>query len=123
MAILTRIAKGTALTHTEMDANFKELDYRLHILASAPQITTDIDDGVLDEAAWNLVEWTTDYLEFQPDVGTAPSEQTKMKIIYDDKNQNHLSWVQEAWLSPSIISLYVNTLYIIEVIERTRPMV
>lgn len=47
MAILTRLSKGTALTHTEMDSNFKELDYRLHILASAPGITTDIDDGVL----------------------------------------------------------------------------
>jgi hypothetical protein len=43
-------------------------------------------DGVLDEDVWNLVEWTTDYVEFQPDVGTAPTEQTKMKIIYDDKN-------------------------------------
>lgn len=43
-------------------------------------------DGVLDEAAWDLVEWTTDYTEFEPDVGTAPTEQTKMKIIYDSKN-------------------------------------
>ena len=43
-------------------------------------------DGVLDEEAWNLVEWTTDYIEFEPDVSTAPTEQTKMKIIYDDKN-------------------------------------
>jgi len=43
-------------------------------------------DGVLDEDTWNLVEWTTDYIEFEPDVGTAPTEQTKMKIIYDDKN-------------------------------------
>ena len=43
-------------------------------------------DGVLDEAACDVVEWTSDYLEFQPDVGTPPSEQTKMKIVYDDKN-------------------------------------
>ena len=43
-------------------------------------------DGVLDEDVWNLVEWSTDYVEFQPDVGTPPTEQTKMKIIYDDKN-------------------------------------
>ena len=43
-------------------------------------------DGVLDEDAWGLVEWTTDYIEFEPDVGTPPTEQTKMKIIYDDKN-------------------------------------
>jgi hypothetical protein len=43
-------------------------------------------DGILDEESWNLVEWTTNFTEFEPDVGTAPTEQTKMKIIYDDKN-------------------------------------
>ena len=43
-------------------------------------------DGFLDDPAWDLVEWTTDYVEFQPDVGTPPSEQTKMKIVYDQKN-------------------------------------
>ena len=43
-------------------------------------------DGSLDEAAWNAVEWTTDYIEFEPDVGTPPTEQTKMKIVYDDNN-------------------------------------
>lgn len=43
-------------------------------------------DGVLNDSAWDLVEWTTDYVENQPDVGTPPTEQTKMKIIYDDKN-------------------------------------
>jgi len=43
-------------------------------------------DGALDDEAWNAVEWTTDYIEFEPDVGTAPTEQTKMKIVYDDKN-------------------------------------
>ncbi|PQB05181.1 DUF5916 domain-containing protein [Aureitalea marina] len=43
-------------------------------------------DGVLDDEAWNAVEWTSDYVEFQPDVGTEPSQQTKMKIVYDDKN-------------------------------------
>ena len=43
-------------------------------------------DGNLDDDAWNLIEWTTDYTEFEPDVGTPPTEQTKMKILYDSKN-------------------------------------
>lgn len=43
-------------------------------------------DGNLNDSAWNNVEWSSDYLEFQPDVGTAPTQQTKMKITYDDKN-------------------------------------
>tara|TARA_R100000935_G_scaffold13736_4_gene27516 strand:- start:91481 stop:94117 length:2637 start_codon:yes stop_codon:yes gene_type:complete len=43
-------------------------------------------DGELTEAAWDLVEWTSDYVEFEPDNATAPTEQTKMKILYDEKN-------------------------------------
>lgn len=43
-------------------------------------------DGVLNEPAWELVPWTTDYVEFEPDNGTEPTEQTKMKILYDEKN-------------------------------------
>ena len=43
-------------------------------------------DGNIDDEAWNAVEWTSDYVEFQPDNATPPTEQTKMKIVYDDKN-------------------------------------
>ena len=43
-------------------------------------------DGNLNDKVWNSVEWTSDYVEYQPDVGTPPTEQTKMKILYDDKN-------------------------------------
>lgn len=43
-------------------------------------------DGIIDEETWNKVEWATDYVENQPDNGTAPTEQTKFKVLYDDKN-------------------------------------
>lgn len=43
-------------------------------------------DGIMDEEAWGLVEWAGDFIEFQPDNGTPPTEQTLMKIIYDEKN-------------------------------------
>ncbi len=43
-------------------------------------------DAELEEAAWDLVEWSGQYTEYEPDVGTEPSEQTYMKIIYDNKN-------------------------------------
>jgi len=43
-------------------------------------------DAEIDEEAWNLVEWSGQYTEFEPDVGTDPSEQTYMKILYDNKN-------------------------------------
>lgn len=43
-------------------------------------------DAEINEAAWDLVEWSGQYTEFEPDVGTDPSEQTYMKILYDSKN-------------------------------------
>ncbi len=43
-------------------------------------------DGIMEDEAWGLVEWAGDFTEFQPDTGTAPTEQTLMKILYDDKN-------------------------------------
>ena len=43
-------------------------------------------DGNLTDPAWDSVVWTSDYVEFEPDVGTDPTQQTKMKITYDDKN-------------------------------------
>ena len=43
-------------------------------------------DGILNDASWNVVEWTGDYIENQPDENTPPSEQTRFKITYDKKN-------------------------------------
>ncbi len=43
-------------------------------------------DGRLDDSSWNAVEWTSDYIENQPDENTPPSEQTQFKIVYDKKN-------------------------------------
>ncbi|MFL1894126.1 DUF5916 domain-containing protein [Aquimarina sp. 2-A2] len=42
-------------------------------------------DGVLDETAWDLVPWTADFIEKEPDENTPPSQQTKFKIVYDQK--------------------------------------
>tara|TARA_R110002012_G_scaffold52891_2_gene135825 strand:- start:11584 stop:14235 length:2652 start_codon:yes stop_codon:yes gene_type:complete len=43
-------------------------------------------NGILEDEAWNLVEWGGDYIEWQPDENTPPSHQTKFKILYDSKN-------------------------------------
>lgn len=42
-------------------------------------------DGLINEEAWNLVEWSGDYVEWSPEENTTPTEQTKLKILYDDK--------------------------------------
>ncbi len=43
-------------------------------------------DGIIDENVWDTVEWTSDYVQNAPDNGAAPTEQTKFKVLYDDKN-------------------------------------
>ncbi len=42
-------------------------------------------DGIIDEASWDIVEWTGDFTENEPDENTPPSQQTKFKIVYDQK--------------------------------------
>ena len=42
-------------------------------------------DGIPKEDAWNIVEWGGDFIQWMPDQGKAPSQQTNFKILYDDK--------------------------------------
>jgi hypothetical protein len=44
----------------------------------APEI-----DGKITDKGWDIVEWATDFIEREPDENTAPTEQTKFKIVYD----------------------------------------
>ncbi|NNE01648.1 MAG: carbohydrate binding family 9 domain-containing protein [Eudoraea sp.] len=40
-------------------------------------------DGILDDQAWHLAKWDGEFVEWQPDENTKPSQQTKFKILYD----------------------------------------
>ena len=42
-------------------------------------------DGIPDEAAWNDVDQSSDFIQSQPNEKAAPSHQTRFKIIYDEK--------------------------------------
>ena len=68
------------------EINQKQYEKRVYTTASIVGKGEITIDGKIDEEAWNVVEWSSDYVEFEPDVGTAPTEQTKLKIAYDDKN-------------------------------------
>ena len=56
---------------------------RIYMTTSLGQNTPPEIDGILNDASWELAEWTGDYIEWQPDENTPPSQQTKFKIIYD----------------------------------------
>lgn len=84
---------------------FKLISFFLYIIAGtviAQQLTTvspktyttfEIDvaaapsiDGNLADSIWESAEWATNFIEVNPDENTDPSEQTKFKILYDQKH-------------------------------------
>ncbi|MEZ4777847.1 MAG: DUF5916 domain-containing protein [Flavobacteriaceae bacterium] len=88
LALVVSFLCGGLLFSQEETSENKPTKYekRVYTTASIAGKGDITIDGKIDEAAWDVVAWTTDYLEFEPDVGTPPTEQTKMKIAYDDKN-------------------------------------
>ena len=46
---------------------------------------TPIIDGDITDEAWNVVEWSSDFTEREPDEGTPPTYQTLFKVMYDSK--------------------------------------
>jgi len=43
-------------------------------------------DGKLNDACWQVMEWSGNYLQWIPNEGAQPSQPTQLKILYDDKN-------------------------------------
>ncbi len=50
------------------------------IVSEAPVV-----DGRLDEAVWDSVEWSGDFIQHQPANGEAPSVESRFKVLYDDE--------------------------------------
>jgi hypothetical protein len=48
-------------------------------------VKTPIIDGKISEDAWDVVAWSTDFVEKEPNEGTMPTYQTKFKVMYDAK--------------------------------------
>ena len=47
--------------------------------------TLPVIDGKITEAAWDVVEWSSNFTEKEPDEGSSPAYQTKFKVMYDAK--------------------------------------
>ena len=43
-------------------------------------------DGLINDKSWGLVKWSGSYIQWSPKENTQPTEQTQLKILYDDKN-------------------------------------
>jgi len=63
---------------------FAEADKRSYMTARTDESLSI--DGVLDESAWNRVEWSGDFVQYSPIEGEQPTGQTAFKVLYDDEN-------------------------------------
>ena len=57
----------------------------IYTTKSLKENTAPVIDGTVDDLSWGLVDWSGEFIERDPDENTPPSEQSKFKILYDDK--------------------------------------
>lgn len=55
--------------------------YKTAFAKNAPVI-----DGLGNDECWDLVEWTSDFTQSQPEENKPPSQETAFRIMYDDNN-------------------------------------
>ncbi len=63
----------------------KVIPKRTYVTMPLKEMAPPIIDGVLNDEGWTLADWSGDFTEFEPDNDTPPSQQTKFRIVYDDK--------------------------------------
>lgn len=42
-------------------------------------------DGIPNEPAWDQVDWGSEFVQYQPNEGASPAQQTRFKILYSEK--------------------------------------
>lgn len=82
-AFISHQSFSQANTEPELNLDFAKRSYTTSSVEGMEPIKID---GNLDDPSWNVVPWTSGFVEFEPDNNTPPTQQTRMKIVYDDKN-------------------------------------
>lgn len=57
------------------------------IYSTEQVISAPLIDGILDDDAWNMVEWGSDFVQYEPYAGKPASQKTAFKVLY---NSNYL---------------------------------
>jgi hypothetical protein len=71
----------SSLLHSQQNGVEKRIFTTKRVAGESPLI-----NGSIDEAVWDLVDWSGNFIQHEPDNGAAPSQQTAVKILYDDDN-------------------------------------
>ena len=59
---------------------------RVYTTIAVGEETAPVIDGRIDEAVWDKAEWAADFVEWIPDDNTPPTQPSRFKILYDQKN-------------------------------------
>jgi hypothetical protein len=70
----------TSVLSQSSDSTITRKKYVTKPITSAIEI-----DGIPSEEVWNTVEWSGDFIQYQPNEGKAPSQPSAFKILYDEK--------------------------------------
>ncbi|MCC7144359.1 MAG: carbohydrate binding family 9 domain-containing protein [Candidatus Eisenbacteria bacterium] len=81
----TVVSVGAALVVLAVSAH-RALAVEHRTYTTARTETRPHIDGLLDDGAWNGVEWASNFVQREPDEGAAPIGQTEFKITYDMDN-------------------------------------
>jgi hypothetical protein len=71
------LVHSQASTKPELDLSLAKRSYTTTSVAGLEPIKID---GQINDPAWEAVDWTSGYVEFEPDNNTPPTQQTKMMI-------------------------------------------
>ena len=63
--------------------NDSKIEKRSYTTKSLIGNESPVVDGLLNDKCWDIVPWSEEFIEREPDENTAPSEQTRFKIVYD----------------------------------------
>lgn len=70
-----------AATAATLQDSIAKKTYRATFTSTPPVI-----DGSIDDVAWQAGEWHGDFVQYEPLNGTAASQRTEFKLLYDDNN-------------------------------------
>ena len=87
LVALLFLAKGVTANNYSKDSIENQVTKPVRVYNTS-RLTTPkpIIDGILNDDCWKTGEWTGDYTQWIPKEGAKPSQNTQLKIFYDDKN-------------------------------------
>ena len=81
--LITLLTVFSAFSLYAQEASQTKVPKRIYTTKKLKKVP--IIDGDVSDDAWNVVEWSSDFVEKSPDEGTPPAHQTMFKVMYDAK--------------------------------------